>query len=247
VSRRVDLNADVGEGCGQDAALMPQISSANIACGIHAGDDDSMREAVALALQHGVAIGAHPSFPDREHFGRREMQLGARELHECIVAQIASLANVAQKQGTRLRHVKPHGALYNLAARDEALAETVIAAIRSVDPSLMLFGLAGSTMLAVAERLGLRAVSEAFADRAYKSDGSLLPRNQQGSVLHDGNVVASRAVAMVQNGAVIAVDGSRLAIRADTICLHGDSPGADVMALRIRDAFAAAGIRVAAP
>ena len=226
---------------------MPLISSANIACGIHAGDNDSMREAVALALEHGVAIGAHPSFPDREHFGRREMQLGARELHECIVAQIESLAGVAQTQGTRLRHVKPHGALYNMAARDPELAGTVVAAIRSVDPSLMLFGLAGSALLAVAERLGLRAISETFADRAYRGDGSLLPRNQQGSVLHDETAVAARAVAMVQDGSVIAVDGSRVAIRADTICLHGDSPGADVMALRIRNAFATAGIRVAAP
>ena len=179
----VDLNADVGEGCGQDAALMPLISSANIACGGHAGDDDSMREAVALALEHGVAIGAHPSFPDREHFGRQEMQLGARDLHECIVAQIESLASIAQTQGTRLRHVKPHGALYNMAARDEELAETVVTAIRSVDPSLMLFGLAGSALLTVATRLGLRAISETFADRAYRPDGSLQPRNEPGSVI----------------------------------------------------------------
>jgi UPF0271 protein len=247
VAITIDLNADVGEGCGQDAALMPLISSANIACGIHAGDNDSMREAVALALEHGVAIGAHPSFPDREHFGRREMQLDARELHQCIVAQIESLANVAAAAGAQLRHVKPHGALYNMAARDEAIAETVVAAIRSVDPALMMFGLAGSVMLTVAERLGLRAISEAFADRAYRPDGSLLPRNQQGSVLHDETAVASRAVAMVQGGAVIAVDGSQVAIRADTICLHGDAPGADVMALRIHDAFAAAGVRIVAP
>ena len=247
VAITIDLNADVGEGCGQDAALMPLISSANIACGIHAGDNDSMRDAVALALEHGVAIGAHPSFPDREHFGRREMQLDARELHQCIVAQIESLANVAAAAGAQLRHVKPHGALYNMAARDEAIAETVVAAIRSVDPALMMFGLAGSVMLTVAERLGLRAISEAFADRAYRPDGSLLPRNQQGSVLHDETAVAARAVAMVQGGAVIAVDGSHVAIRADTICLHGDSPGADVMALRIRDAFAAAGVRIVAP
>jgi 5-oxoprolinase (ATP-hydrolysing) subunit A len=243
----IDLNADVGEGCGQDAALMPLISSANIACGGHAGDAESMRDAVALALEHAVAIGAHPSFPDREHFGRQEMLLPAHKLHECIVAQIESLASIAQKQGTQLRHVKPHGALYNMAARDEALAETVVTAIRSVDPSLMLFGLAGSALLVVAGRLGLRAISETFADRAYRADGSLLPRNQQGSVLHDDTVVAARAVAMVQDGAVIAVDGSRVALRADTICLHGDSPGADVMAMQIRDAFTAAGIRVVAP
>ena len=226
---------------------MPLISSANIACGGHAGDAESMREAVALAIQHGVAIGAHPSFPDREHFGRQEMHLPARELHECIVAQIESLAKVAAAMGARLHHVKPHGALYNMAARDAELASVIVTAIRSIEPSLMLFGLAGSALLTAAERLGIRGVSETFADRAYRPDGSLLPRNQQGSVLHDETAVAARAVAMVADAAVIAVDGSRVAIRADTICLHGDSPGADVMALRIRDAFAAAGIRVAAP
>ncbi len=171
--RSIDLNADVGEGCGQDGALMPLISSANIACGLHAGDVDSMHEAVSLANHHGVSIGAHPSFPDREHFGRREMRLNARELHECIVAQIESLASVAAAAGTRLRHVKPHGALYNMAARDEELAEAVVTAIRSVDPALMLFGLAGSALVTVAARLGMPFVSEAFADRAYRSDGSL--------------------------------------------------------------------------
>ena len=243
----VDLNADVGEGCGQDAALMPLISSANIACGFHAGDVESMREAVALALKHGVAIGAHPSFPDREEFGRRDMQLAAGDLHQCIVAQIDALAAVARAAGTRVRHVKPHGALYNMAARDKALAETVVAAIRSVDPALMIFGLAGSALVQLAERLGMEAVSEAFADRAYAPDGRLLPRTQPGRVLHDEAAVAARAVEMVRDGSVIAVDGSRVAIRADTICLHGDTPGADVMARRIRDAFAAVGIRVASP
>jgi UPF0271 protein len=243
----VDLNADVGEGCGQDAALMPLISSANIACGAHAGDEESMREAVALALEHGVAIGAHPSFPDRENFGRREMQLGARELHECIVAQIESLASVAHKQGTRLRHVKPHGALYNMAARDQQMAETVVTAIRSIDPALMLFGLAGSALLTAAVRLGLRGISETFADRGYRPDGSLVPRTQPGSVIHDANAVAARAVVMVRDGSVDAADGSRVALRADSICVHGDTPGADALARRIREAFAAAEIRVAAP
>jgi len=226
---------------------MPLISSANIACGIHAGDDDSMREAVALALEHGVAIGAHPSFPDREHFGRREMQLGAHELHECIVAQIASLASVTQKQGTRLRHVKPHGALYNMAARDAELAETIVNAIHSVDPSLMLFGLAGSALLTVAERLGLRAISEAFADRAYRPDGNLQPRNESGSVIEAGPLVLGRAVEMAEHGSVIAIDGSRIVIRVETICVHGDTPGAALLAWQIRRAFAEAGIRVAAP
>ena len=226
---------------------MPLISSANIACGGHAGDADSMRDAVALAVEHGVAIGAHPSFPDREHFGRKEMQLRARELHECIVGQIESLASVAQKRGTRLRHVKPHGALYNMAARDQELAKTVVIAIRRVDPSLMLFGLAGSALLAVADRMGLRAISETFADRAYRPDGSLQPRNEAGSVIEKGSVVVGRAVEMAGQGSVVAVDGSRILIRAETICLHGDTPGAAVLAWQIRRAFAEAGISVAAP
>ena len=247
VAITIDLNADVGEGCGQDAALMPLISSANIACGIHAGDNDSMREAVALALEHGVAIGAHPSFPDREHFGRREMQLGARELHECIVAQIESLANVAVAAGAQLRHVKPHGALYNMAARDEAIAETVVAAIRSVDPALMMFGLAGSVMLTVSERLGLRAISEAFADRGYRHDGTLQPRNEPGSVIDLPAIVAGRALQMIREGSVTVADGSRVAIRAETICVHGDTPGAAGLAKKVRQLLRVAGVTVAAP
>jgi UPF0271 protein len=243
----VDLNADVGEGCGQDAALMPLISSANIACGLHAGDEDSMRAAVQLARDHGVAIGAHPSFPDREHFGRREMQLSPADLHDCIVAQLRSLAAVAAAAGARLRHAKPHGALYNMAARDERLADIVVGALRSVDPSLTVFGLAGSALLKAASRMGLRSLGEAFADRAYRPDGSLVPRDEPGSVLHDESAVAARAVAIVRERGVLAIDGTRISLDAETICVHGDTPGAAVLASRIRDALAAAGIRVAAP
>jgi UPF0271 protein len=245
--RSIDLNADVGEGCGQDGALMPLISSANIACGLHAGDAETMREAVALAIEHGVAIGAHPSFPDREHFGRQEMQLGAGALHECIVEQIQALARVAATAGARLRHVKPHGALYNMAARDEAVARTVVEALRSVDPALLLFGLCGSLLVTVAERLGMRAVGEAFADRAYRPDGSLQPRSEPGSVIDNEAVVVARAVEMADNWTVTAVDGSRIAIDVETICLHGDTPGAADLARRIRNAFAQSGITVAAP
>jgi UPF0271 protein len=243
----VDLNADVGEGCGQDVSLMPLISSASIACGLHAGDADTMREAVALARAHNVVIGAHPSFPDREHFGRREMQLSVEDLHDCIVAQVRSLADIAASAGARLRHVKPHGALYNMAARDEELAAAVVDAIRSVDASLAVFGLAGSAVVAAASRMGLHSVSEAFADRAYRADGSLLPRDQPGSVLRDANEVAARAVTMARDGSVVAVDGSRIRIQADTICIHGDTPGAPALAIRIRDSLASAGIAVAAP
>lgn len=247
MTRSIDLNADVGEGYGQDAALMPLISSANIACGYHAGDTDSMREAVALARDHLVAVGAHPSFPDRQHFGRREMPLPAHDIHECIRAQVEALAAVAAAAGTRVRHVKPHGALYNMAARDEDVAEAVARAVHSVDPTLLLFGLSGSMLMQVASRIGLRTVSEVFADRAYRADGSLLPRDQHGSVLHDESGVVARAVGMAREGMVVAVNGDSIRVRAETICVHGDTPGAAALASRIRDELVRAGVTIAAP
>jgi UPF0271 protein len=175
------------------------------------------------------------------------MHLSAEDLHECIVAQVRSLAEVATSAGAPLRHVKPHGALYNMAARDETLAAAVVDAIRSVDPSLAVFGLAGSALVKAAVRMGLHSVSEAFADRAYRADGSLLPRDQPGSVLHDATEVAARAVAMARDGSVVAVDGRRIRVQADTICIHGDTPGAPALARKIRDSLASAGITVAAP
>ena len=243
----IDLNADVGEGCGDDAALMTCISSANIACGVHAGDAASMRIAVLLARDAGVAIGAHPSFPDREHFGRREMHLSADDVHRCIAAQIDALAEIAAAAGAQLHHVKPHGALYNMAARDTELADAIAVAVRSVDRSLLVFGLAGSMAVKAASSAGLRGVNEAFADRAYLADASLMPRDQPGSVLHDDQIVANRAVTIARDRGVTAVDGTWLPLDADTICLHGDTPGAAVLAGRIRQALAAAGIRVLAP
>jgi 5-oxoprolinase (ATP-hydrolysing) subunit A len=243
----IDLNADVGEGCSDDAALMTLISSANIACGVHAGDAATMRAAVLLARDAGVAIGAHPSFPDREHFGRREMHLSADDVHRCIVAQINALADIAAAAGAQLHHVKPHGALYNMAARDQQLAEAIAAAVHSVDPSLLLFGLAGSLLTDAATQRGLRSVNEAFADRAYRPDARLMPRDQPGGVLRDEQVVATRAVAIARDRGVTAVDGTWLQLDADTICLHGDTPGAALLADRIRRALTAAGIGVAAP
>ena len=247
IALSIDLNADVGEGCGQDVALIPLISSANIACGSHAGDADSMREAVAFARDHGVAVGAHPSFPDRENFGRREMRLAPADLHASIVSQVQALADIAASEGTRLCHVKPHGALYNMAAREEELAETIARAVQSVDPTLMLFGLAGSALLTAANRIGLRGVSEVFADRAYLPDGRLLPRDRPGSVIHNVAAVAVRAVGMARDARVMAVDGSSISVRADTICVHGDTPGAAAIARGVREALAAAGITVSAP
>ncbi len=245
--KSIDLNADVGEGADHDSALMQLISSASIACGYHAGDAVSMRDTVSLAHQHGVAVGAHPSFPDREHFGRREIQLAPKELHECIVAQVRVLADIAASEGVRLRHVKPHGALYNMAARDKALADTVARAVYSVDPALLLYGLAGSVLLTAGERVGLRTVSEVFADRAYRPDGTLLPRDQPGSVLTLDSVVAVRAMSMARDGKINAVDGNTITVRADTICLHGDTPGAEALARAVRTTLIAAGIAIAAP
>ena len=247
IRRFIDLNADVGEGCGQDAALMPLISSANIACGYHAGDAQSMRDSVALARDHDVAVGAHPSFPDRENFGRREMRLPIHEIRACVVTQIELLAEIAAAQRSRLRHVKPHGALYNLAARDVELAEAIVGAIASVDRNLTLLGLAGSALITAGARIGIQTFSEVFADRGYRADGTLMPRDEPGSVLRDQAQVAARAVAMVTDGSVLASDGTRVPLQADTICIHGDTPGAAVIAAGIRDAFAAAGITVAAP
>ena len=195
----VDLNADVGESygaymIGDDEALFTSLTSASVAAGFHAGDPRVLRRTIRLARRHGVSIGAHPGFPDLAGFGRREMHLPPQKLQQCIVEQVELLAEAAAAAGSRLVHVKPHGALYNMAGRDEELAETIAKAIHSVDPGLMLFGLAGSALMRIARRVGVRFVSEVFADRAYRPDGSLVPRDQPGSVLHDGPSVAARAV-----------------------------------------------------
>jgi UPF0271 protein len=245
--RIIDVNADVGEGCGQDVALMPLISSANIACGYHAGDAASMREAVVMARDCGVAVGAHPSFPDREHFGRRDMQLTPAQIDECIAAQVSHLAEIAASEGVAIRHVKPHGALYNMAARDEQLADTLVRAIRRLDPALRVFALAGSALLKSAEQAGLRAVSEVFADRAYQPDGRLVPRDRPGGVIHEEAEAAVRAAGMALHETVVAVDGTSVTVRADTICIHGDTPGAASLARRVRERLDAAGITVAPP
>ena len=226
---------------------MSLISSANIACGYHAGDGDSMRETVALAHRNGVAVGAHPSFPDREHFGRREMPLTPAEVRECVIAQVEALARIAAAEGSSLRHVKPHGALYNMAARDEELADAIALAVASVDRDLLLFGLAGSALIRAGDRAGLRTVNEVFADRAYASDGSLVPRSEPDSVLHDAGVVGNRAVQMVRDRSLLAIDRSTVSVTAETICVHGDTPDAVALAMRIRAALAGAGISVAAP
>jgi UPF0271 protein len=245
----MDLNSDLGESfgpwpMGQDAALMASITSANVACGFHAGDPGTMRATVALARTRGVAVGAHPGFPDLAGFGRREMQCSAQEVEDFVVYQVGALAGVAAAQGVPLQHVKAHGALYNMACRERALADAIARATAAVDRSLVLFGLPNSELLRAGDRAGLRVAAEVFADRAYEADGSLMSRRKAGSVIHDPAVVVARAVQMARDRRVVAADGSTIALQADTMCVHGDTPGAAVLARDIRAALEAADVSV---
>lgn len=248
---RIDLNADVGEGAaggalGQDPALMRQITSANVACGFHAGDPGIMRATVELAREHGVAVGAHPGFPDLAGFGRRELEVAPRDVEDFVAYQVGALAAIAAAQGVRLQHVKPHGALFNMAVRDAALADAIARATALIDRSMMLFGLPGSEIIAAGRRAGLRTACEAFADRAYQADGTLVPRQQSGAVIREPDVVVQRAGRMVREGMVEAIDGTCVALTVDTICVHGDTPGAAELAARIRAALEQAGVEVKA-
>ncbi len=248
---RIDLNADLGESfgawtMGQDAQLMPLVTSANVACGSHAGDPAVMRKTVRLARAHGVAVGAHPGFPDLAGFGRREMQLTPQEVEDLVLFQIGALAAIAQSEGVRLQHVKAHGALYNMACRDEAMAEAIARAVVAFDPTLVLFGLPGSALLQAGLDAGLPVAAEVFADRAYCADGSLAPRSEPGSLIHEVDTVVARAVTMVRDQAVVATDGTTMQFEADTLCLHGDTPGAALLAAAVRRGLEDAGVLVAA-
>ena len=248
---RIDLNADVGESLGpwpmgDDAALIPLVTSVNIACGFHAGDPATIERTVALAATAGVTIGAHPGYPDLVGFGRRDLAMAPADLEAAIVYQVGAVAAFARAAGVGLRHVKAHGALYNRAAVDMTTAEVVARAVRRCSPDLVLVGLAGSMLLAAGEAAGLRTAAEAFPDRAYEPDGTLTPRGRPGAVLEDSAAVAERAVRMARDGEVVAVDGSTVAVRPDTICLHGDTPGAVEHARAVRAALEATGIDVRA-
>jgi 5-oxoprolinase (ATP-hydrolysing) subunit A len=244
---RIDLNADVGESVGDDEGVVPSVSSVNVACGFHAGNPAIMRTTVQLSKRHGVAVGAHPSFRDMEGFGRREMHVEAAELQNLVEYQIRALSLIALEEGVRLSHVKPHGALYNMAARDAGMADAIARAVRTVDASLVLFGLSGSELTAAGQRAGLRVASEVFADRGYRPDGSLAPRGTPGAVLTDVAEVVRRAIGMATGQGATAVDGTSVSVRADTICIHGDTPGAAALARAVRGALAAAGIEVRPP
>jgi UPF0271 protein len=247
----IDLNADVGEGCGHDGELIPLVSSVNIACGVHAGDEASMGEAVELALRAGAAIGAHPGLADREHFGRREIAVGPREAQDLLTSQIDALRRVASPLGARVGHLKLHGAFYNMAARDRVLASAVVDALfederRSGGP-LVLFALAGSLLHVLGRERGLRVVGEAFADRCYREDGSLVPRSEAGAVIEDEGAAADQAMRIAREGLVLARDGRQVAVDAGTLCLHGDTPRSVTFARRIRREFEAGGIRIESP
>ncbi len=238
----IDLNCDLGEGFAHDAAIMPLISSANIACGAHAGDSKTMRDTVALAQAHGVAIGAHPGFADREHFGRRELHLKRPALEQLIIEQIAALRELGE-----LAHVKPHGALYNLAARDRQVAETFVGAVQWLDPALMLFASSGSELANVGREAGLRVVEEAFVDRTYQGDGTLTPRSDPRACIGFAPQAIAQAFRLIEHGEVEALDGRRVTVRAETLCLHGDHPGVLEFARELRAALAARHVEVRAP
>ena len=248
----IDLNCDLGESfgawrMGDDAGVMPWISSANIACGFHAGDFSTMQQCVIRAGEHGVAIGAHVSLPDLQGFGRREMRITAIEAHALTLYQIGALNAFTRAQRLRLHHVKPHGALYNMAAKDAKLAEAIANAVRDFDPSLVLVGLAGSALTHAGAQLGLVVVHEAFADRAYAADGSLVPRSEPGAVIEDIDTAIAQAVQIGTSGKVHTRDGTELRVRADTICVHGDRADAAAFARRLNEALRAAGVHVGAP
>lgn len=243
---RVDLNADLGEGCGDDVAILDCVSSANIACGCHAGDPDTMRVAVRSALARGVAIGAHPGYADREHFGRRELQLPHDSVRALILYQLGALDAIVRAEGGRMAHVKPHGALYNQAARDPALADVVARAVHDFNPDLLLMGLAGSELVAAAVRAGLGCIAEVFADRAYLATGELAPRAMAGAVIEDEERAVAQTLALVRREAIPTLDGASLQLRAESICLHGDGAHALSLARRIRHDLRSAGFRVRA-
>jgi UPF0271 protein len=242
---RIDLNADVGEGLDTDAALIPLVTSANIACGAHAGDEATMRRTVALALRHGVAVGAHPGYPDREGFGRRDLDLPDPELRASLASQLEALIGVAAAEGAVVRHVKVHGALYHRGATDARVARAIADVALATCGAVTLVGPAGSRLLEKGRAVGLPVAAEAFADRAYEPDGSLRSRSRPGAVHADPERVARQALAIARDGRVLLEDGAEIAVEADTICLHGDTPGAVVNAAAVREALARAGIAVA--
>lgn len=244
---RIDLNADLGEGMADDAALMPLVTSCNIACGGHAGDEATMRTALELARSNGVRAGAHPAYPDKANFGRSPMDLPDPVLRDTLVEQIAGLAEIAGSVGITLTHVKPHGALYHRAEGDPGIAGLLAQTVASLDPSLRLVGPPDSALDEAANAAGLAFVAEGFADRAYGSSGRLIPRSTPGAVLADAEASAAQAVSIATQGHVETIDRTRIALDVQTLCLHGDTPGALERARAVRAALESAGLEIAPP
>ena len=248
--KKIDLNCDMGESygawkMGDDAGIMPLITSANIACGFHGGDPATIRRTVRLAVDNGVAIGAHPSLPDIQGFGRRVMKISHQDMYDLVVYQAGAVEAFARAAGARLHHVKCHGALYNMAATDEGLSEAMARAAK--DLGVMVYTLSNSTMMKIVRKQGLHAIAEVFADRGYSDDGTLAPRDKPGGMIEDAKKSVEQALGMIEGGFVISLSGKRVPVAADTLCLHGDQPGAVLFAKELRKKFAERDIQLAAP
>ncbi len=248
---QVDLNCDLGESfgtykIGRDEEILQYVTSANIACGFHGGDPSVMRKTVRLALANGVAIGAHPGLPDLIGFGRRNMTITSQEAYDMVVYQLGALAAFVKAEGGTMQHVKPHGALYNMAAKDQFLSKAIAQAVYDVNPELILFGLSGSELVAAGEKLGLRTAHEVFADRTYQADGTLTPRTQPGAMVTDHQQAIDQVVQMVKNKTVLSQQGTEVTIKADTVCIHGDGDHALEFACQIRDFLVSSAVVVQA-
>lgn len=235
--KKIDLNCDLGEGAGQDAQIMPYISSANIACGYHAGDEETMKQTIELCKKHKVLIGAHPSFPDRENFGRTDMQLPHSEIYDLIIQQVNLLKSLAENAGVRLNHVKPHGALYNMAARDKKLASIISLAVKDCGPELILFGLSGSHLVREGKKIGLKVLNEVFADRTYTDQGKLTSRQNPDALINSEQLAIAQVLQMVNKQTVSSVNGKEIPMIAETICIHGDGEQAVAFAREIHSAL----------
>ncbi len=250
--KKIDLNCDMGESygawkMGADAEVMPYISSANIACGFHAGDPATIRKTVRLAVDRGVAVGAHPSLPDLMGFGRRPMQISPQDMYDLVIYQAGAVEAFARAAGVKLHHVKCHGALYNMAANDEALSEAMVRAVKDLGSGVALYVLSGSRNFEIGKKAGIRVLGEVFADRGYSDDGTLAPRDRPGGLIEDPAASVKQVLGMIEEGYVTSLAGKRVAVSADTLCLHGDQPGAVVFAQTLRKVFTEKGISVAAP
>lgn len=240
----IDLNCDMGEGMPNDAAIMPFISSANIACGYHAGDDETIKDTIALCLQHHVVIGAHPGFDDKPNFGRTNMKLTSKELYDLVTLQLFIIDSACRKQSAVMHHVKPHGALYNMAAKDETMSRTIAQAVFDFNPKLIYYGLSGSHMILQANLVGINTASEVFADRTYQPDGSLTPRTEKNALIESEEKSLSQVMKMVKESKVVDVTGQPIQIKADTICLHGDGAHAAAFASAIHQQLKIEGIKI---